>query len=135
MIGSLIHNRTPRLSKSKFVAGVQCLKRLYLQVFEPDEAADNTPGTQVLLDQGQAVGVEAQRAFPGGVLVAADHEHIPEALEQTARLIADRAVPAIFEAALEHNGVLIPELFTRLHSHGDRRRLFDLRSMMLQITS
>jgi hypothetical protein len=107
MIGSLKQNRTPRLSKSKFVAGVQCLKRLYLQVFEPEEAADNTPGTQVLLEQGQAVGREAQRAFPDGVLVAADHEHIPEALTETALLIDNRAVPAIFEAALEHNGVLV----------------------------
>jgi hypothetical protein len=28
-----------RISKSKFVAGVQCLKRLYLQVHEPGLAA------------------------------------------------------------------------------------------------
>lgn len=124
---SLIHNRTPRLSKSKFVAGVQCLKRLYLQVFEPEEAAGNTPGTQVLLEQGHAVGLEAQRAFPGGVLVAADHEHIPEALEQTARLIETRAVPAIFEATLEHNGVLVRvDILERLPRN--RWRLIEVKS-------
>ena len=112
MIGSLINNHTPRLSKSKFVAGVQCLKRLYLQVFEPEEAADNTPGTQVLLEQGHAVGLEAQRAFPGGVLVGADHEHIADALKETALLIENRTVPAIFEAALEHNVVVFPGALT-----------------------
>ena len=31
---------TIKLSKSKFVAGCQCLKRLYLQVHEPELAAE-----------------------------------------------------------------------------------------------
>jgi len=127
MIGSLINNHTPRLSKSKFVAGVQCLKRLYLQVFEPEEAADNTPGTQVLLEQGHAVGLEAQRAFPGGVLVGADHEHIADALKETALLIENRTVPAIFEAALEHNGVLVRvDILERLPRN--RWRLIEVKS-------
>jgi hypothetical protein len=31
---------TIKLSKSKFIAGCQCLKRLYLQVHEPELAAE-----------------------------------------------------------------------------------------------
>jgi hypothetical protein len=34
-----VNSRAMRISKSKYIAGVQCLKRLYLQVHEPGLAA------------------------------------------------------------------------------------------------
>jgi hypothetical protein len=61
-----------RLSKSKFVAGVQCLKRLYLQVHQPELAGEIDEGQAVRFEQGHEVGVLAQAAFPGGVLVDSD---------------------------------------------------------------
>jgi hypothetical protein len=97
----------PFLSKSKFVAGVQCLKRLYWQIYQPDLAAETDDQAQFIMDQGKAVGAEAQKAFSGGVLVQADHQHAREALEETARLMANPQVPAVFEAALQHDGVLV----------------------------
>ena len=93
---------TPRLSKSRFVAGVQCLRRLYWKVYEPDSSGVTEPSVEARMDQGNAVGVEARKAFPGGVLVSADHKHVVDALAQTAELIGNRSVPAIFEAALEY---------------------------------
>jgi len=99
--------RKPFLSKSKFVAGVLCLKRLYWQVHQPDFAAETDGQTQFIMDQGKAVGVEAQKAFPGGVLVDADHQHARKALEDTARHMANPQVPAVYEAALQHDGVLV----------------------------
>ena len=33
-----------KISKSKFVAGVQCLKRLYFQVHQPELAAQSDTG-------------------------------------------------------------------------------------------
>jgi hypothetical protein len=95
------------LTKSKFVAGVQCLRRLYWQVHQPQLAGEIDDQVQAIMDQGRAVGVESQRAFPGGVLAEADHQHTRAALEETARLMADPRVPAIYEAALEHDGVLV----------------------------
>jgi hypothetical protein len=99
--------RRPFLSKSKFVAGVQCLKRLYWQVYRPDLAAESDDQMQAVMDQGREVGVEARKAFPGGVLAEADYQHTRVALEETARLMANPQVPAIYEAALEHDGVLV----------------------------
>jgi hypothetical protein len=52
------------------------------------------------MDQGTAVGVEAQKAFPGGVFAEADYRHTGVALEETARLMANPRVPAISEASL-----------------------------------
>lgn len=99
--------RKPFLSKSKFVAGVQCLKRLYWQVYLPDLAAEFDEQVQSIMDQGKAVGVMAQKAFPGGVLAEADYQHTRAALEETARLMANPQVPAVYEAALENDGVLV----------------------------
>ena len=99
--------RKPFLSKSKFVAGVQCLKRLYWQVYRPDLAAESDDRMQAVMDQGTEVGAEARKAFPGGVLAEADYQHTRVALEETARLMANPRVPAIYEAALEYDGVLV----------------------------
>jgi len=96
-----------RISKSKFVAGVQCLKRLYFQVHRPDLATGSTEATQAVMEQGREVGPVAQEAFPGGVLVAADHEHLDDAIRVTRELVGNAEVPAIFEATFEYGGVLI----------------------------
>jgi hypothetical protein len=59
-----------RLSKSRFVVGIQCLKRLYLQTYAPEAAILDEPGLQERFDQGQQLGKLAQAAFPGGVIVS-----------------------------------------------------------------
>lgn len=96
-----------RLSKSKFLSGLQCLKRLYLEIHSPELATEPDEGTQAILDMGTEVGVLARRRFPGGVLVEADHRHPTDALRRTAELMADPTVPAIFEGAFEADQVLV----------------------------
>jgi hypothetical protein len=96
-----------RLSKSRFVAGVQCLKRLYLQTYAAQPAIPIDPQLQRQLDQGQRVGELAQTAFPGGVLVASNHLATSSALAQTAALIDNPSVPAIFEAAFRFEGIVV----------------------------
>ena len=56
---------------------------------------------------GTEVGELARSRFPGGVLVAAGYRQTEAALAQTAELDTDLTVPAIFEAAFLHGGVLI----------------------------
>lgn len=96
-----------RLSKSKFVAGVQCPKRLYLQVHRPDLATDPDEGSVAIMDQGQLVGIEAQKAFPGGMLVDASHEELDKAIKTTRELVANPDASAIFEATFEADNVLV----------------------------
>jgi hypothetical protein len=77
--------------KSTFRAGN------WLNVHEPDDREDI----------GLEIGRMAHSLFPGGVLVEeAPWEHA-KAVTRTAALMADRSVPAIFEAAFEHSGVRI----------------------------
>ena len=99
--------KAPRLSKSKFLSGLQCHKRLYLEVHHPSLATKPDAATQAMFDMGTEVGELARSRFPGGVLVEAGYRQSEAALAQTAALIQDLTVPAIFEAAFLHDGVLI----------------------------
>jgi predicted RecB family nuclease len=93
------------LSKSKFLAGSQCLKRLYLQVHEPELAAQPDDGGEAMMEQGHEVGLLAHRLFPGGIEV--DGSGLGEAIRITKELVANPEVPAIFEGAFEYQGVVV----------------------------
>jgi predicted RecB family nuclease len=96
-----------RISKSKFVAGVQCLKRLYLQVHLPELAGELDEKRKAVIKQGHQVGLVAHTAFPGGVLVEAGHAELAKAITATHELITKCEAPAIFEATFQHKGVLV----------------------------
>ncbi len=83
------------ISKSKFVAGVQCLKRLYLIVHEPELAARPDESGQAIIDQGQEVGLLAQQMSPCGVAV--ESRDRVQAIRATRELIENPEIPAIFE--------------------------------------
>ena len=96
-----------RLSKSRFLSGLQCHKRLYLEIHAPQLAADVDDRRQMMLDMGKEINEIAHRYFPGGVLVTEDYRHSTAALEKTAALMADPTVPAIFEGAFQFEGTLV----------------------------
>jgi hypothetical protein len=96
-----------RISKSKFVTGVQCLKRLYLQVHQPGLAAELDDASKAVIEQGSQVGLVAQKAFPGGVMVKAGRTELDKAIKATRELVAKSEVPAIFDATFQHEGVLV----------------------------
>jgi predicted RecB family nuclease len=115
-----------RISKTKFVAGCQCLKRLYLQVHEPNLGAEPGGATDAIIEQGREVGMVARQLFPGGVEVCSDGR-LDEAIRTTRELIANREVPAIFEGTFEHGGVIVR--VDVLHRRQDRRwRLIEVKS-------
>jgi hypothetical protein len=60
---------TVRISKSRFMAGTQCLKRLYLLVHQPELAAEPDASAEAIFQQGREVGMLARQLFPGGVEV------------------------------------------------------------------
>ena len=60
----------PFLSKSKYVAGLQCSKLLWYHYNAKEEIPAFDEATQALFDQGHEVGELARTLFPGGVDVA-----------------------------------------------------------------
>lgn len=75
-----------KISKSKFCAGVQCLKRLYLLIHEPELAAKPESAAEAIIEQGREVGLLARQLFPGGVEVRSD-VGLDEAIRETRELI------------------------------------------------
>jgi predicted RecB family nuclease len=109
----------PRLSKSRYITGLQCSRRLWLGWHDPEPYTEPEPGS--VLAVGIEVGAAARRLIPGGVLVAEGPREHAEAVERTRVLIADPATPAIFEAAFAFDRVLIrADILERLLGGGWR---------------
>jgi len=115
-----------RISKSKFVAGVQCLKRLYWQVHQPELAVEPDASDCAIMEQSQEVGLLAHGMFPGGVGVSYD-EGLDEAIRTTRELVANRDIPVIFEGTFEHGGVLVRVDILQRRRDG-RWRLIEVKS-------
>ena len=114
-----------RISKSKFCAGVQCLKRLYLQVHSPELAERPDAAAEAIIEQGHEVGMLARQLFPGGVEVC--ERSLDQAIRATRELVANPKVSAIFEPVFEHGGVLVK--VDVLHRRRDGRwRLIEVKS-------
>ena len=97
----------PRLSKSRFLSGLQCHKRVYLEIHRPELATPPDSSTQAILAMGTEIGLLARRRFPGGVLATVGFRQREAAIARTAALLQDPNVPAIFEGAFEHEGVVV----------------------------
>src|ERR1039458_10058430 len=117
-----------RISKSKFVAGRQCLKRLYWQVHEPELAAQPDAATEVIMEQGHQVGLLARQLFPGGVGVDGS-AGLEQAIRATRELVANPEVPAIFEGTFENSSVLVRVDILQRRRDG-RWRLVEVKSKL-----
>jgi predicted RecB family nuclease len=86
------------LSKSRFVAGLQCHKQLWWRVHEPDapELAPSPP-LQHRLEQGLEVGRLARRYVPGGELIDLPPYQLAAKVQATREALARKA-PWIYEA-------------------------------------
>ncbi len=68
-MSSSVREKIPLLSKSRFMAGLQCPKRLYLECYHRDLADQVNVRQQALFDMGTEVGILAREIYPGGVLI------------------------------------------------------------------
>ena len=94
------------LSKSTYIRGRQCAKSLWLVKHRPELRPEVPARLQAIFDQGTEVGRLAQQRFPGGVDCSPEHHYdYGPALEATRAALA-AAVPAIYEASFQHDGVL-----------------------------
>ena len=99
--------RIPLLSKSRFTAGLQCHKRLYLECYDRELADEVTEQQQAIFDSGTDVGALARDLYPGGVLISEDHFDHEGAVISTRTVLSASGVPPIYEAAFLYDGVRI----------------------------
>ena len=95
----------PQLSKSRFLAGLQCLKRLYFECYHRELADPVEANRQAIFNAGTAIGELARQRFPDGSLIEENYLEHFQAVRSTQTLLSDTAVPALYEAAFTFQGI------------------------------
>jgi len=93
------------LSKSRYIAGVQCRKHLWLSIHKPELCGEPDKKTQQVFDIGHMVGKYARQVFDNGTLIEEDHLHTLQAIQSTKKA-AESSTPALFEAAVSYNRLM-----------------------------
>jgi predicted RecB family nuclease len=103
----MLGNMKPMLSKSRFLAGLQCPLRLWYQCYDRKLATPSSPTQQAIFDMGHEVGLLATELYPGGLYVSEDYLHHQEAQKTTKSAITNHNVPAIYEGAFAFDDIRI----------------------------
>ncbi len=94
------------LSKSTFLYGCQCPKRLWLHKHRPDLRDAMDEEQQAIFQQGTNVGMLARELFPGGVDASPATPYLyQQSVADTARYIKEGQT-IIYEAAFQFEGLL-----------------------------
>jgi len=114
------------LSKSRFLSGCQCEKKLFFDSYRKDLKAPTTEAKQAVFDTGYAVGALAQKLYPGGRDANEGVNTEWEiAIDRTKKWLAE-GVQTIYEATFS-----IPGGFAALdvlHHHNGERWAIEVKS-------
>jgi len=115
------------LTKKTFLAGAQCLKRMWWEMYDPSAPETRPTATsRFRIEEGARVGVIARTYVPGGRLIKRGGRSLNAILADTREAIADRSVPAIYEGAVLANSTLVfPDILQR---EGDGFVLIEVKS-------
>jgi Domain of unknown function(DUF2779)/Domain of unknown function DUF83 len=94
--------RTPNISKSKFLHGLQCPKLLWCDYNAKHLFPEIDEGLQAVFEQGHEVGSLAKRMFPNGIEIDTDPADFEGAIQLTQEHLPSRR--PMFEATLSANG-------------------------------
>ena len=96
-----------RLSKTRYLHGLQCHKQLWWRVHEPD-ARDLIPdlGTRARFEEGHRVGERARQHLPGGVMIRSSYDDLDARVEATREAIAEGA-SRLYEASFFAGGTYV----------------------------
>lgn len=89
-------NRKIIISKSKYLAGLQCLKYLWYRVNASEEIPEPDFTAQFIFNQGTLVGEYAKKLYPGGIDLGKIGD-LKEQLVKTSELLSERK--PLFEAS------------------------------------
>lgn len=99
-----MHSAPAFLSKSAFINGRQCPKRLWLQYFGQERGEGSSVEQTRGFQKGREIGALARECFPGGQLAAPEPFDADAAVASTARLMAS-GTRVIYEASFLWDGL------------------------------
>jgi hypothetical protein len=97
-----VMSRTPYISKTKFLQGLQCPKLIWSAYNAKHLFPAVDDALQAVFDQGHEIGALAKRMFPNGIEIDTDPADFEGAIQLTQKHLASRR--PIFEATLSANG-------------------------------
>ena len=92
------------LTKSRFISGTQCSRKLWQEHHQPRKKPPAMPGS--IIDLGNKIGRGATTIFEDGIMIEPGIAQ-EEALNITQDLIADPETQTIFEAAFSYGNTLV----------------------------
>jgi hypothetical protein len=104
------------LTKKTFLAGAQCLKRMWWEMYDPS-APETRPSlvSRFRMEEGARVGVIARTYIPGGRLIRRGGRSLNAILSESREAIDDPSVPAIYECAVIADDTLVfPDILERV---------------------
>jgi CRISPR/Cas system-associated exonuclease Cas4 (RecB family) len=101
-----VNEKPIRLSKSQYVKGRQCLRKVWLYNHKKELMDKPSEFQELLFSQGNDVGNIAKKVFPIGVEITQKYNEVELALEKTNEAIAS-GTEVIFEAAFMFDDVLV----------------------------
>jgi CRISPR/Cas system-associated exonuclease Cas4 (RecB family) len=100
-----MQDKKPQISKTKYIKGLICLKRLYLDTYKSHLASPVSVTEQGRVDESIYVGKLARKKFPDGLLIKpVDFE---KALRKTFLILNNNSSIVLFEAAFRYADVVI----------------------------
>jgi len=90
------------LSKSRFLAGLQCPKKLWTEIHARELIPPVDAATQARFDQGHDVGSLAKKLFPGGLEIGPGVRQWDRVVADTRRALTQRR--PLYEAAFRSGG-------------------------------
>ena len=87
------------LTKSRYMSGLQCLKKLWIEVHRPELIPEPDAEAQHRFDEGHQVGELAKKFFQKGIDIPFDRNNFKENIEKTSQLLKKRRT--LFEAGLQ----------------------------------
>jgi len=92
------------ISKSKFIAGLSCEKRLYFEVNHPELKAPISASQEAKFDLGHRIGALSQERFSGGVNAEPENKRDFQLWLDTTRDFIANGEETIYEAAFSYRG-------------------------------
>jgi hypothetical protein len=121
-----MRSRPRFLSKSKLMSARQCLKRLYLEIHRPD-LVQHSSKTEAAFEIGNQVGRIAHSIYGSDDAIYIPYEGgLTHALKKSRRLLAQGPVHPIFEATIQHAGVLVR--IDALLPYGDSWQIIEVKA-------
>lgn len=91
------------LSKSRFVSGIQCDKKLWFDFYRKELKPEIDDQTQAVFDLGHRIGILAQKMFPNGKdATPENYSDLKPSIENTEKWISEK-VETIYEATFTAN--------------------------------